>query len=218
MIRRLRPVEGLGVRRIFRETLLLGEPAGLVYAALRPYEDLCLGWYLTRGRDQVRVVEYEGAIAGYVLVCLDQDAFERWMRRAALRWLVESWTRAVTGRLDRAGRRFVRLRMRDGWARWRHGPPAPFAAHAHINLEPALRGAGIGQRLLAFVDRTVAQAGLPGWFGKMNLTADAQLDAIERVGGEIVHWMPNRTLTWLAGEPVRRATLARPLHTAGRAR
>lgn len=211
VIRPLRPGDGLEVCRIFRATIVLGRPLGLHYADVVSYERLCLGWYLTTGRDHARVVEQDGEIVGYLLACLDQPAYESWARRHAVRWAARSLWRLATGRLGADARRFVRLRVEDGLDAWRHAAPPPFPAHAHLNLDAGVRDAGIGHRLAAEMDDMVEAAGLDGWYGEINVPAGGSLDALEREGVVVVHRMPSRTFSWLLGTPVHRATVARAL-------
>ena len=199
------------VRQLFRDTLVLGGPTQLREPTLRAYERLCLGWYLTSGRREVRLVAVDDEVCGYVLVCVDQPSHDRWARRAAARWLVDGGLAAVRAPAASADRRFIRLRLWDGWRAWRHGPPVPAGAHAHMNLRVGVRGGRLAIELLAHIDRIVADAGHHGWFGEMNFDQHAPVRALRAAGAEIVHWMPNATLSWQAGRPVRRATVVRDL-------
>jgi hypothetical protein len=210
----LRPLaagEEAQIRRIFRATLLLGRPLP-IETELAAYEHLCLDWYLTSG--EVVVAVEDGHVRGYLLACLDHAAYERWARRQGLRWGTGELLRITCGRRRGDARRFSWLRMRDGVASWRHAPPPVFPAHAHLNLDPEIRGGNVGHRLAATMDDLVAAAGLPGWFGELNVPAGRSLSAITRAGAIVVHRQPNRTFSWLLGTSVDRATIARPLATA----
>jgi hypothetical protein len=154
-------------------------------------------------------VESGGRITGYTLVCTDAAAHERWQRVHAAEFSARVARRLVGGRLPPDASRFLRLRLKDGWAMWRHGVVAPLPAHAHINLACHSRGALAGRRLADHVDRRCRLAGLPGWFGEMNAVAGRRAHALERLGGTIVHRAPNHTLSWLVGRPVERLTVAR---------
>lgn len=208
-LRPLRPGEERDVRRIFRATLLLGRPLPIDAGDLDSYTSLCLEWYLTRGT--VIVVDVDGGVRGYLLACLDQADHDRWTRRAALRWTAAAVGRIASGRYRGDARRFATVRIRDGWATWRHAPPPPHGAHGHLNLDPQLRDAQVGHRLVAAMDELVAREGLDGWFGEVNVPEGRSLAAIERAGARVVHRLPNRTFTWLTGTAVERATVARPL-------
>lgn len=210
-IRPLRPGDGLEVRRIFRATIVLGRPLALEYADLVSYERLCVDWYLTAGRAHARVVEQDGEIVGYLLACLDQPAYDAWVRRRAVRWAGRAAYRLATGRLSGDARRFVALRIQDGLTAWREAPPPPFPAHAHLNLSARVRDRGIGHRLAAAMDDMVEAAGLPGWYGEINVPEGGSLRALERDGARVVHRMPNRTFSWLLGTRVHRVTVARSL-------
>lgn len=210
-IRSLRTGDGLEVRRIFRATIVLGRPLALELADLVSYERLCLDWYLTAGRAHARVVEQDGEVVGYLLACLDQPAYDGWVRRRAVRWGGRAAYRLATGRLRGDARRFTALRIQDGLTAWRHGPPPPFPAHAHLNLDARVRDHGVGHRLAAVMDDLVETAGLPGWYGEVNVPRGGSLRALEREGARVVHRVPNRTFSWALGTPVHRATVARSL-------
>lgn len=209
VIRPLRPGEAGDVRRIFRETLLLGRPLPFTPRELDHYEALCLDWYLHHGT--VLVVDQDEAVHGYLLACLDQDAFDRWAQRRAVRWGARTLLRIAVGRTRGDARRFAWLRIRDGLAAWRQAPAPPHPAHLHVNLDAGIRDARVGHRLAAAMDDLVAEAGLAGWFGELNVPQGRSLSAVVRAGAKVVHRQPNRTFSWLLGTPVERATVARTL-------
>lgn len=210
-IRPLRPGDGLEIRRIFRATIVVGWPLELELADLVSYERLCLDWYLTKGRDDARVVEQDGEVVGYLLACLDQAAYGAWVRRRAVRWAGRAAYRLSTGRLHRDARRFTALRIQDGLTAWTHTPPPPFPAHAHLNLSERVRAGGLGHELAAAMDEMVESAGLAGWYSDVDVPAGGSLRALEREGARVVHRMPNRTFSWLLGTRVHRVTVARSL-------
>jgi hypothetical protein len=211
---RIRPVrsgEEDEVRRIFRTTLLLGQPLPFEDRTLSGYSRLCLDWYLTWGT--VLVAAVDGQVRGYLLACLDQRAYERWSRRHAATWGLRAATRIAIGACRGQARRFAWLRIRDGLATVWSAPTAPMPAHAHLNLDPEIRTGATGHRLVAEMDAMVEAAGLPGWFGEMNVPPGRSLAAIVRAGAVVVHRQRNRTFSWLLASPVERATVVRALDT-----
>lgn len=206
-IRPMRPADEADIRRIFRETLARGSAAPVDLGDLRPYEDLCLGWYLRFG--EVLVVFDDGRIAGYLLACLDEGHHRAWQRRHALRWARSSLLQVATGRRRSDARRFVLLRLRDGLASWRGPARPPAYAHAHVNLEPHLRAGRIGPALARRMDALALTAGHTAWYGEMNRSADRHHRTLERRGVRIVDRRPSATFSWLAGEPTERLTLVR---------
>ena len=208
-IRPLRSGEQDEVRRIFRATLLLGKPLPFDDRTLASYERLCLDWYLKRGT--VLVADVNGDVRGYLLACLDQPGYERWSRRRAASWGLRAGVRIAVGACRGPARRFAWLRIRDGLATVRGAPAAPLPAHAHLNLEPEIRAGTTGHRLAVAMDELVAAAGLPGWFGEMNVPPGRSLAAIERAGARATHRQPNLTFSWLLAEPVDRVTIVRAL-------
>ena len=213
-IRPYRPEHAGEVRRIWRETIALGSPIDFSYEDLASYESLSLDWYLDPANHDARrcdavVVEEDGRVRGYLLACLDQQHFDRWCTRAGLRWGVRSALRLPL--LSKHARMFVRRRIADGLHAFRHQAPAPFPAHMHFNLDPQLRGHFIGHHLVGWMDRRVAAAGLDGYFGEVNVPEGRSLRVFEDGGGRIVDRVPNRTFSWILGQHVERAVIARPL-------
>jgi hypothetical protein len=199
------------VRAIFAETVALGSPAPLDPSTLASYSRLCLDWYLGPGARHAHVVLQDGEVVGYLLACLDEPAHGRWVRRRAVRWAGGCLARVVTGRLTGPSATFVGLRVLDGLDGLRRGVVPPHPAHAHLNLTARVRDGRIGHRLAATMDRMAEQAGLDGWYGEVNVPAGRSLAAIERAGARVVHRVPSRTFSWLAGTTVERATVARTL-------
>lgn len=210
-IRPLEPGDGLEIRRLFRSTVRPRRPHALEYADLVGYERLCIDWYLTVGRADARVVEQDGEIVGYLLVCLDQPAYDAWARRRAVRWAGRAAFRLATGQLGGDARRFAALHVGDLLATRGQGIPRPFPAHAHLNVAASARDDSIGNRLVATVDELVELTGLCGWFGQIDVPASGSLGAFERDGVRIVHRRFNRTSSWTHGTPVHRVTVARSL-------
>ena len=204
-----------GVRQVFRATLGLGRPVPFPLPGLARYEAVCLDWYLGPGRDDAGVVEHDGAVVGYALVCTDEAGHARATRDAAVRFAAWAAPRIVARRLPEPARTFWRLRLRDGWAAWRHsrgshrsreGPPG---AHAHLNLVQGARATHATLDLLAHIDDRVRAANLPAWQGEVNAVRGRRRSALERVVGPVVDTVPNRTYTWLMGRPVDRLTVER---------
>ena len=211
-IRPLHPHDDAVIRRVFQSTLVMGQPAPVgsgLERVLRPYERLCLEWYLDGGRDAARVLTNGDSVVGYALVCLEPESFDRWQRRAAARFTAHVVPRLLARRYRPPVDRFLRLRLRDGWALWRHrddrlaGLP-----HAHLNSCDTM--GGLPGRLLAdHVDAAVAAAGFSAWYGEINARPGRRVAALARWGAAVVARQPNRTLTWLAGAPVERLTIVR---------
>ena len=200
------------IARIFGATVLLGAPIAIGERAMARYRALCLDWYADAGDAGGGIVALEdGVVRGYLLHCLAQDAFARWQRRAAVRWVAGELVAALTGRRSRAELRFLRLRLVDGLRSLREAPTPPYPAHAHFNLDGEVRGRSTGHRLAAAMDELVAARGHDGWFGEMNLPEGFPTDALERAGAVLGHRQRNVTLSALTGMEVWRTTVLRPL-------
>jgi hypothetical protein len=200
------------VGRVFRATIALGHPVSLGHdadAALRPYERLCLEWYLRAGRDHAGVVRDGDRVVGYALVCLEPEAFSRWQRRAGVRFTAHVVPRLLLRRYPAPIARFYRLRLRDGWDLWRHrGDRVAGLPHAHLNATATM--GGLPGRLLAdHVDAVVSAAGFDAWYGEINARTGRRVAALGRWGADVVARRPNATLSWLVGSPVERLTVVR---------
>jgi hypothetical protein len=207
------------VRRIFRHTLSLGRPLPFTLSRMHAYERLCLGWFLDRGAEDVGVLDDDGQVRGYVLVCTDLRSYYRWAARATLSWIVLTVVHLLAGRLRGDTGRFHRLRLRDGWLALRHAPPAPMPALVHLNLDRQARAGLSGLALARFADERCRAAGSPGWFGEINAREGDRIAALAVIGLRTVHRQSNRTLSWLLDEPVERLTVVRSLdHDLGRDR
>lgn len=207
-VRGLRAGDEPEVRRVFRDTVALGRPLPADWDLDR-YEALCLGWYLTAGRDDAAVLIDGGTVVGYALVCTRPEAHARWVRRAGARWAGVTLWRLGTGRLRGAAARFHRLRLVDGWTALRRPVVTPYRAHCHLNMSEGARGASGGRALARHVDARCRAAGLDGWFGEVNRRPGARFRAFEATGGGVAGSIPNRTLSWLAGTAVTRHTVLR---------
>ena len=214
-LRRLTPSAIPDVRRVFRQTVALGRPLPFPLPGFAAYERLCLDWFIGPGREDAAVLDEDAVVRGYVLVCTDLPAYRRWVARAGAAWALQATARLAGGRLAPDAARFYRLRLRDGLLALRDGPAPPMPAVVHLNLDKGLRGGTEGLRLLGHADRRCAAAGLPGWYGEVNAPVGGRAAGLRRAGLQVVHRVPNHTLSWLAGRPVERLTVVRRLAEAG---
>lgn len=206
-VRSLEDGDDDAVRRLFRSTLVLGTPVGFELAGIERYESLCIDWYLTTGRATAAVAVEGTEVVGYALVCTDQAAHARAVRRSSVRLGVWIVPRLLSRRLTPSARRFWVRRGADALELWRAGSAAPMPAHAHVNVADGARSGAVARALVAHVDGVVRRAGLPGWFGEVNAPAGRRSRALERLGGTVVRRTPNWTLSYLCGRPVERLTV-----------
>lgn len=208
------------IRALFRATVALGRP--LPFAEQAPtlvaaYERLCLDWYLDPSSPAVVGVLRDGpdrAVHGYALVCLAGAEHTRAQRRAAGRFARSILPLLIPGRSTPEVTGFLRRRLADAWTL--RQPPAAVRdlPHAHVNARPGPSSALPGRQLAAFVDETCSRAGQPRWYGEVNARSGRRLNALTAYwGAELVERSPNRTLTWLLGEPVERLTICRAVRS-----
>ena len=210
-VRPYAPSDEAAVRAIFRATVALGRPLPFPLGHMPAYERLCMDWFLGPGAADAGVLDADGRVLGYVLVCTDLVALRRWSVRVGAGWTLATAARLVTRRLRGAEARFHLLRLRDGWAAFRHAPPAPMPGYVHLNLDPAARAGLAGLLLARYADGRCRRARLPGWYAEMNAKRGTRATALASGGLVTVHQQPNATLSWLAGRPVERLTIVRTL-------
>ena len=213
VVRALTEADQTELRRLFRDTLVMGRPLLFPLADGGRYESLCLDWYLGPGRQDAAVVDAGGETVGFALVCTDQTAYARWVRGRATRYALYAGLTLLRTSPRSPVARFQRCRLRDGWVMFR-GPEPPFPAHAHVNVLPHRLASWAGLVLVRWVDERCRRAGRHGWYGEINAPVGKRAGALERVVGPVVHRAPNHTLTWLVGRPVERLTVARTLSSA----
>ncbi|MGH8910350.1 MAG: hypothetical protein ACRD0K_28610 [Egibacteraceae bacterium] len=215
-VRPAEPGDHGAIRRLFRATLAGGQPLPFAVPGLAGYEALCLDWYLGPGLSAAAVAEDMGTVVGYALVCLDERSHRRWARRRAVVWAGRAVVSMARRSTSPTARTFLWLRIADGLAAWSAGRASPMPAHAHLNIASGARRGVAAARLVGHIDDVCARHGATGWYGEINTRGGRRATALERLVGEVVHQAPNRTLSWLAGEPVQRLTLVRTLNSPDR--
>ncbi|HYN35029.1 MAG TPA: hypothetical protein VES40_20555 [Ilumatobacteraceae bacterium] len=203
-------VDDQAICELFDRTVMLGTALDELPAAFEQYRHLCVGWYLDAGRDDAAIARNSnGVVVGYALVCTDEADASRWSRRGSLQLATRVGREWTAGRLDARSRSFYALRSRDAvdLARARRRPPA--SVHAHLNVDKSARSASVALALVAHIDERCRMAGRDSWYGELNERSGKRIGALQRIGLEVVDVVPNRTLTGMLGEPVRRLTLLR---------
>ncbi|CAN5818915.1 hypothetical protein BH23ACT8_BH23ACT8_11810 [soil metagenome] len=208
IVRPLQPGDVGAVRALWRDTVVLGRPLPFALPDLDRYARLSLDWYLGPGATDAAVLERSGRVQGYALVCTDEQGWRRWAATTGVSFALGTAVRLLMGRYERPASRFHRLRLTDGWDGLLRTTGLP-AAHAHVNLAPAGRRVGAGMRLARHVDERCAAHGIDRWWAEINARRGRRERAIERLGGTVVDRRPNRTLSWLVGEPIIRLIVVR---------
>jgi len=200
--------DSAAVRALFAATFCLGRPAE--FALPDGYVDLCLGWYLGPGAGDAAVIENDGEVVGYALVCGDPAAHHRWARRTSAALAVQLVPRCL--RPEAADlRHFATARLRDLRAVRSTTRRPPMPVHAHLNVASPHRSGSAAVLLRDHIDERALMANAPGWFAEVNAIRGRRFQALERVLGPVTERRPNHTLTWLSGRPVERLTVVRPL-------
>lgn len=211
------------IGELFDATLALGEPLGFTLARGDRYRDLCLRWYLDAERaGAVVILDPAGAgadaIIGYALVCTDESAYRKVIRRKVGRFVGGTMFATVTCRLNAPSRRFYADRLRDAVQLARSLERRPSAAHVHLNVRSDHRSGSAALLLLEHVDQYCRGRGVECWSGEINAAVGSRQRALTRLGLDVVARVPNHTLSRQVGRPVERLLIVRDLRppTPGR--
>jgi ribosomal protein S18 acetylase RimI-like enzyme len=148
----IRPYEArdrAAVRRIAGDTANAGQPVETFFPDRELAADLLTAYYTEHEPESAWVAEQDTRVIGYLTGCRNTHRFLRFM---TWRLAPPALPRAVARGVLRhpALWHFIRLNL-GIWARslFRRGPSlAAYPAHLHVNLDPALRGRQVGQRLV----------------------------------------------------------------------
>lgn len=150
-MRAYQPADREQVREICFVTGYMGEPADWYWRDRESFADMFSGYYTDREPEWASVVEIDGAVAGYLLGCIDST--KAWNPASvAGRHVLR---RGIAFRRGTAG--MIWRTVKDGLvevALRRHEldelefKDARFPAHLHIDLLPEARGIGAGSQLI----------------------------------------------------------------------
>lgn len=201
------------VRKIFRETFLLGQPLEKKIDNFDLYEAMSLDWYLSTGANECAVVvdTETREVLGYVLVCTKSEDYEHWLRAQVWRVLRTNLALALTARLSRVGWQFYSRRFLDAITvgKTRNDFEMTKLAHVHLNLRSHARTGSIALALFAHADAVCRQQGITSWTGEINALAGTREKAIQRLVGEIIDIKVNRTASFFSQQVVNRITVRR---------
>ncbi len=140
------------MRRVCSETGFLGEPQEAVFIGREVFADLWTKYWTDYEPESALVAEAGGEVQGHLLGCLETrrqiKVFNREILPGILRKMVLSswWLRPVNVRFIRA---MIRSRMRGEFDLPMGEIIKEHPAHLHTNIaDPALRGRGIGKRMM----------------------------------------------------------------------
>ena len=144
-IRRYRPRDRAGIRRIICATALRGQPLAAFFEDEQVVVTLFMNYYLAYEPESCFVAESEGRVVGYIMGCKDS---RRYLRVVLARYGPQLFARVLLRLVTARYRR--RNTYRTLWwalARaWRELPGADlrqFPAHVHLGVDPALRNRGL---------------------------------------------------------------------------
>ena len=196
------------IEQVMTDTLALGERASGVDAS--DYVRSCVSVYRDiDGTSAVVCRSDDAEIVGYALIGLDPARVEHRSRRAARHLALRIGWRGFVGQLNRPTRRFYGARCRDIAQLSRGAHLRSSFPHAHVNVVRGHRSGRAALALVAHIDDVVRDAGFAMWLGEMNERRGQRIDALERLGFEILHRSPNITLSMLCDTDVDRLTIAR---------
>jgi ribosomal protein S18 acetylase RimI-like enzyme len=148
LVRAYRTTDRQAVHFIAAETAFFGTAAEAYLDDRRILSDAVYGYYTDFESEHVLIAEHESQPVGFLTGCYDTVRQLRIWRRLILPKLALS---VVTGRYY-LGRRTLRYAVSAIRAVARNEIPAAdlhlYPAHLHVNIMPAARGLGLGERLL----------------------------------------------------------------------
>jgi hypothetical protein len=201
------------IRDLFRQTFFLGTPVDSEIRHFQYYEDLCLSWYLLHDKQgSVVVIDTESdQVVGYALLCLDPDAYQRWVNRHARRLCIRVMASFVSRRLTATDKAFYWNRALDSLTvvRSRSRTSSSAVPHVHMNLKSDARAGRPALMLLSHVDGACAQAGFDSWVGEINAIEGSRHKAVRRLIGDIEDVVVNRTASYFLNSRVVRMTVRR---------
>lgn len=209
-LRPLQPGDDGEIKNIFMETIVMGQPLHFKIRFQDDFAHVSLGWYLENARELGRcIVTDEGQVVGYVLICADEQKFNRWMYVQTTRLMVKSLAVALIGLLRGGTWGLYWRRVADGAKLTRQELPNNFDMHAHVNMRSHARFGAGGLQSLRYVDEQAAILGFAGWYADINSKSGRRSASLERLGGQIIQRSYNRTLSWLTGESIERLRVVR---------
>lgn len=185
-IRPYSPSDRQAVRDICCDTGFMGQPIDPVYIDRDAFADFFTRYYTDIEPENALVAEDEGRVVGYMLGCLNYHSVNR--RQL---WLIISRTvpkilgRVLTFRYNKASLKFL------SWFLFKASGETPRsvpdAAHFHINMYTEYRTGFAGRRLIfPFVNR-VAELGIKGVYGQMQVYEDRRSERVfERYGFKFI--------------------------------
>ena len=199
------------IRKLFWQTLTIGNPLSFDLTCAKQYEALGLNWYLTKGSHDGVVALVDEKVAGYCLVCLDGVSFRRAQRSQLFKLAGYVLIAFATGRINSKSRLFYWHRLRDSLTimRTRKVLPANIDMHVHLNVVSGYNDGSVSLRLRAHADNVCINSGAAAYFGEMNSIGKRRTLGLRRVGGEIIDQSTNRTFSWLTGQDIHRLTMVR---------
>lgn len=209
-LRPLGPNDDDEIKAIFLETIVMGNSLKFKIRFQEDFVNVSLGWYLKFARDLGRcMVADDGEIVGYVLICADEQVFNKWMFKKSIRLMIKSLVVAPFGLLRGGTWGLYWRRVVDGAKLSRQKLPKNFDMHAHVNMRSHARFGAGGLQSLRYVDEQATLTGHAGWYADINAKAGRRSASLERLGGEIIERSYNRTLSWLVNQPIERLRVVR---------
>jgi ribosomal protein S18 acetylase RimI-like enzyme len=211
VIRRFHPNDRSEVRKICADTGYLGGPVDPLFQDRELFADYLTSYFTDHEPESTFIVDQRGQIAGYMMGCRDTRRLRRKEPWQFLRLGLIGGFRLLSGRYNRASRKFVWWVLTKGRKEIPFTPPDTWA-HFHVNLLPDARGIA-GSRLLFDVFLAyLRDSGAPGVYGQMaSYDGRRGLALFERYGFKVLGMRGVSKYRDLRSEPVMLCTIAREL-------
>lgn len=180
-VRPYRPEDRPQVRRICADTGWLGEPIDPVFQDRELFADFLTTYYLDYEPDSCWVAEKDGRIIAYVMGSVRAERHRKLTKKIGWRCGLKGAWRLLTGRYNKATRKFIR------WILFQAGKEEPHAlpdaAHMHWNMLPEARGTEVGRCFLETFVQHARANGIKKMYGHMTIPPGKRSTRIfERMG------------------------------------
>lgn len=211
-IRSYRPEDRDAIRSICCDTGFLGNPVDELFQDRELFADFQTAYYTDAEPESVWVMEENGRVVGYLLACLDEARHATFMRRRFPAMAARAFSRWITGRYNRATRRYLVWLVFRGW---RETPRRPAdAAHFHFNLLPNARGAGATKALFDAFAARLKSSNVRCAYGQIVVRDTRRRAFFERYGWKLTDLKPVTKFRHATDEKVYLATLEKDLRAA----
>ena len=194
IIRLYEPNDHQEVLRISADTAVFGEPVEAILEDRHIFCDAFTAYYTNFESEYVWVACVDDQVVGYLTGCVDTISQRRRIIRRSIIPLVG---RIIQGKYHLGGKTFNYAKYMALGALRKEYPQVDlkqYPAHLHINVDGAMRGRGLGRRLMTAYLEQISEMGVPGVFLDTTDFNEAACRLYEAIGFKLLD--RRQTLVW----------------------